>query len=87
MLQLEKEINFFQQHLDEWLKLSPGKYALIKGDELIGTYGDVDEALSEGARRYGLKPFLVRPIVEKQEEVSVPALTLGLLHANVTHSN
>jgi hypothetical protein len=82
---LEQEIAYFKESLEEWLKEFPGKIALVKARELIGVYDTDVEALSEGARRYQLEPFLVRRIAREQPDVTVPALTLGILNAHSTH--
>jgi hypothetical protein len=79
---LEEERQFYAENLTEWLKSYPGKFVLVKGRELIGTFDTIDEALAAGARQLGLTPFLVRRVQETQEEMNVPALTLGILRAN-----
>ena len=83
---LEQERNFYQEMLGEWLSIYSNKFVLIKGQELIGTFDTSSEALAEGARRFGLTSFLIRQIQDTQEEVNIPALTLGLLNASSTHS-
>ncbi len=79
---LEQEREFYAENLAEWLKKYPGKFALVKERELAGAFDTIEEALSAGARQFGLTPFLVRRVQEKQEELNVPALTLGILRAN-----
>ena len=81
---LELELEYYHTHLDELLEESPGKFALIKADKLIGAFDTNEEALSEGARRFGLESFLVRKITRVEEKVVIPALTLGLLGAGST---
>jgi hypothetical protein len=78
---LEEERRFYAEHLDEWLSRLPGKFVLVKDSELVGAFDTVDEALAEGARRFGLTSFLVRRVEPEQAEVNIPALTLGVLHA------
>jgi hypothetical protein len=82
---LEQERQYYAEHLAEWLAQHPGKFVLIKGSELLGIFNTIEEALAEGARRFALEPFLVRRVQKDQEEVNVPALTLGILRANSTH--
>jgi hypothetical protein len=53
--------------------------AIVKDDELINVFNTPDEALIEGARRFGLEPFLVRQVEQDEKDVYVPALTLGIL--------
>jgi hypothetical protein len=83
---LKTERDFFAEHIDEWLKQASGRFALIKGAELIGFYNTIEEALTEGARQFQHEPFLVRPIVANQTSPSIPALTLGILRANPASS-
>jgi hypothetical protein len=81
---LETERQFYSENLATWLTQHPGKHVLVKGRELIGAFDTNEEALSEGARHFGLEPFLVRRVQERQEDVNIPALTLGILRANTT---
>lgn len=83
---LEQERAFYDQHLPEWLEQCPGRVALIKGQQLIGFFDVETDALREGARRFGLESFLVRRVEPAQQEVVIPALTLGLINANPTYS-
>src|SRR5437762_835388 len=83
---LEQERSVYDQHLAEWLKTYSGKYVLVKATDLIGVYDTPDAALAEGARRFGVSPFLVRPVQETQEQVVVPALMLGIISANIQHA-
>jgi hypothetical protein len=79
---LDKERKFFAAHADQWAKDYPGRFLVVKSEELIGDFATIDEALTAGASRFGLESFLVRRAGEKEETVSVPALTLGLISAN-----
>jgi hypothetical protein len=83
---LEKELELFEKNLPLLLKEHRGKFALILGDSFVGAYLSADEALAEGARLFGAQSFLVRQIVEVQPEASIPALTMGLLHADLSHT-
>ena len=83
---LEQERQFFDDNLKDWLERYPGKIVVIKGADLIGVFDTHDAALAEGARRFGLNAFLVRRVQPRQDEIKVPALTLGLLRADTTHS-
>lgn len=76
---LEQERAYFDNHLEEWLGQYHGKTVLVKGEELIGVFDSNTEALSEGARRYGLDSFLVRPVQQSPGAVVIPALMLGIL--------
>ncbi len=84
---LDKERKFYDEKRAELVSQHLGKFVLIKAEELVGVYNKIEEALSEGARRFGMQPFLVRQISETSEtEINIPALTLGILRADSTHS-
>ena len=79
---LQQERKFFQEHQAEWQRIHPGKFVLVKGETLGGVFDSDATAVSEGIRRFGLEPFLVRNVEEKEEAIRIPALMFGLLHAN-----
>ena len=84
---LETEIKFFHKNREEWVKKYPCQYVLVKGEKLIGTYPDMDEALGEGAHHFGLTPFLVRNVNEVDSVIQMPpALSLGILNAKSIRS-
>jgi hypothetical protein len=85
-MQLELEIAFFERHRSEWANEQVGRFALVKGESLVGTYDSPDDALSEGARRFGRESFLVRLILPPRQEVTIPALTMGLLDTRLSRS-
>jgi hypothetical protein len=76
---LEKERKFFESHQTEWEKVHLGKFALVRGEELAGVFDDASTAVTEGAKRFEGSPYLVRRVGDRDGEVDVPALTLGVL--------
>ena len=58
---LEKELATYTTKLEE-LKLQAGKYVLIHGDDVVGTYDSYNDALKEGYEKFSLEPFLVKRI-------------------------
>lgn len=79
---LQEERDFFQEKLGEWLPQYAGQFVLIRGRALVGRYATIDEALADGARRFGLVPMLVRRVEAVSDDVSAPALALGLIDAD-----
>lgn len=79
---LAAEIDFYNEHRDEWMGRIAGRVVLVKGRDLVGVYDDEEAALAEGARLFGLESFLVRRVLPSDPEVRIPALTLGVLHAH-----
>jgi len=59
---LEKELATYQAKLPE-LKQHEGKFVLIHGDQIVDTFSSYDDALKEGYKQFGLKPFLVKQIL------------------------
>jgi len=72
-LELEREFFVFEEHLDQLLEKSEGKYVLIKGDDIVGTFPTSESAYETGLKRFGIKPFLVRQIT-KDESVGFVAV-------------
>ena len=62
MAELGKESELFASKIDEWRRLHMGKYVVIKGDEITGFFGSLEEAFRAGTERFGLDPFFVRQI-------------------------
>jgi hypothetical protein len=82
---LEKELRFYEQHQTEWAATYAGKLVLVKDADLIGVFDTLEDALAEGARRFGLNPFLVRPADEPSREISITTLAVGALHADPSY--
>jgi hypothetical protein len=49
-----------------------GKYALIKGDQIIGIYETWDEAREVGLEKFLLQPHTVRPILSREPVIRGP---------------
>ena len=58
---LEKELETYKTKLPE-LKQQEGKFVLIHQDNVIDTFSSYDDALKQGYKQFGLKPFLVKQI-------------------------
>jgi hypothetical protein len=44
-----------------------GKIVLIHGDDVVGVFSTLGEALTEAHRRFGMARMIFRPITEKDE--------------------
>ena len=82
---LEVEREFYAAHEADWASAHPGRFVVVKGEHLLGAFDSMEQALAAGAASFGADSFLVRKLGEKQEEVNIPALSLGLLRANPQH--
>ena len=79
---LERELAYFTTHKADLLSKYRGQYALIHGEELLGTYTQFEEAFAAGVARLGNESFLVQPIIEEDVQIQFPALVVGMLHAH-----
>jgi hypothetical protein len=84
VLMLDTERAYFERSRADLEARFSGRFVVIKGEEVIGGYNTIQEALAEGIRLFGLDNFLVRQMGVPTKEVSIPALTLGILRANPT---
>lgn len=56
---LEKELETFEARRAELAAQDEGKFALICGDHVVGTYVDEQDAIAAGYDQFGNVPFLV----------------------------
>ena len=77
---LTKEKDYLLSNLEEFAKVYPGKYLLIKDEAVWGAYETYDQGVREGIRRLGTGPFLVRSVLQPHdpEAPSIPALAIGV---------
>jgi len=60
---LERELATYERNRERLLSNAEGRFALIMGDEVKGTFSSYEDALQEGYKQGGLdKPFLVKAI-------------------------
>ena len=65
---LEQELETFRRELPRLLREGHrGKYALIHEGEVNSIWGTLDDGLSAGYERFGLKAFLVKEITDHEE--------------------
>lgn len=58
----ENELETYAANRDTLIAGSEGKYVVIRGTEIAGTWSSYEDALKEGYGRYKLEPFLVKRI-------------------------
>lgn len=79
---LETELAYFRRCLKELLVTAEGKFALVKGEKLIGVFDTDQQAYGRGVKLYAEKPFLVRQIRRREPTCECPALHVEFLRAN-----
>lgn len=65
---LEAEIKYYEEHRPEFLLNYRDRFLLIKGMKLEGVYCTFQEALTEGARKFGFGPFLIKQVVDPEPQ-------------------
>jgi len=75
---LQQELDFFEQQRVELFTRAPGKYALVKGAQLIGIFDTELEAIRAGYQRIGNEAFLVKHIVEADVPLYFTSFNLGI---------
>jgi len=66
-LDLTRENAAFERERPRLAREHLGEIALIHGDEVVGAFATLGEALREGFRRFGEARMIFRPITEKDE--------------------
>ena len=76
---LAKEKAYLRDHQSELAEKYPGKYLVIQGETVYGAYETYDQGVVEGVARLGSGPFLVRSVLQPDDEtVNIPALSVGV---------
>lgn len=70
MDQLVREFEVYEANRERLLQESPLKYVLIHSEDLVAAYDTEGDAISEGYRRFGNVPFLVKQIVPAERPAS-----------------
>ena len=76
--ELEAELQYFNEHRAEFLEQAAGKFALIKGDRLIGMFDSETNAIRNGYQKLGNVPFLVRQVTEVDIPLTFTSFNLGV---------
>jgi hypothetical protein len=79
---LEQELRTFERERSHLEREHSGKFVLIHGEDVIGTYDGFEAAANEGLRRFGSSPFLIREIGQREIQLS-PAVLYGLTGAHL----
>jgi hypothetical protein len=71
---LKTEWETYQKNKFWLLKEHEGQYVLIKHETICGYFTSQTSALSRGYEQFGIGPFLVHQILEKEPEVNLPSV-------------
>jgi hypothetical protein len=76
--ELDIELRFFNEHRSDLLQDAAGKFALVKGEKLIGIFDSENAAIRQGYETFGNVPFLVKRITEVDIPLNFTSFNLGL---------
>jgi hypothetical protein len=76
--ELETELRFFNAHRPELLQDAAGKFALVKGDSLIGVFDSDTAAIRHGYETLGNVPFLVKEVTEVDIPLNFTSFHVGV---------
>jgi hypothetical protein len=79
---LNQELAFHGEHKSELLKHHNGRFVLIKGRQVVGSFAKFQEAFEEGVRRLGHVPMLIKKVLAEEPVERLPGLTHGLTLAH-----
>ena len=80
---LDQEMAFYRQREKEYLQHYNNMYVVISSNRLIGAYSTETEAYEAGLGEIGNVPFLIKRVTEEPEQVHLPALSVGILNADL----
>ena len=83
---LATEKTYLRTHLDRLASAHPGKFLLIKGDQVHGAFETYKQGVIEGAKQFGAGPFLVRSVLQPDDPEPLNILTLTTGISFVAHS-
>ena len=63
-IDVETELRYFNEHRFELLRVAAGRFALVKGDALIGIFVSETAAIRHGYEVLGNVAFLVKQVTE-----------------------
>ena len=61
-----RELEYYEQHKAEYLKTFPGLFVLIKDEQVFGPYLAAEAAYEVGLHLFGMTPFLVKQVLERE---------------------
>ena len=72
---LDREVDYYLAHLPEWYD-HEGEHVLIHGSGHFGIFATRSAAREEGLRRFGLVPFLVKPVQCDEKPIQLGGVLL-----------
>lgn len=74
--ELDAELRYFNARRTELLHDAPGKFALVKGERLLGVFDSETAAIRQGYETLGNVPFLVKKVTETDIPLNLTSFNL-----------
>ena len=75
---LSKELETYEANLESLLGSHEGKFVLIYGEKVLGTFDSQMDAITRGYRELGNVPFLVKQVLKVDVPLSFVSNVLGV---------
>lgn len=75
---LENELQTYEKRRDELLEENEGKFVLVHNDQFLGIYDSEIDAITEGYKKLGSIPFLVKQILRLEIPQNYVSNLLGV---------
>lgn len=75
---LSKELKTYEVNLGSLLGSHEGKFVLIYGEKVLGTFDSQMDAITRGYRELGNVPFLVKQVLKVDVPLSFVSNVLGV---------
>jgi hypothetical protein len=75
---LATELKTYTEKLETLLSTHEGKFVIIRGDQVLGTFFSQLDAIAGGYRELGNVPFLVKQVVKVEAPLNFVSNLLGV---------
>jgi hypothetical protein len=79
---LQSEYDYYLRNKADLVLKYNGKFIVIKGEEVLGSFDTDADAYKAGLLRFGVVPFFITRVLADNEKNVIPILELGLLNAD-----
>ncbi len=80
---LKVEREFYETNRAEYLRLYQGKFVLIRGQHMHGSFDTFEAAYTAGLDLFGNVPMFIRRVEASDPPINLPSLFLGLLGGHI----
>ena len=75
---LKSELETYERRRETLLVQAEGKWVLIRGDQVVGTFDTNMDAVADGYRRFGNVPFMVKQILRVETPENFISNQIGI---------